>query len=154
MRGENQRVEAMSQASQGSMFDALTCDPLDLIERGGDALNDRTRWPAKLAELYDIEYQCGLRRGLPPDEAATDATARTIMIADYLGGSSVYLPRGDELRRAVRDSEVFRRHRGNNHEELAREIGMTSTKLYELIAREKRRRQRKMQGRLFERDED
>jgi Mor family transcriptional regulator len=135
---------------QATMFDALTCDPLELIERGGDVLDDRTRWPMRLVEIYDIEFAYSLRQGLDRDAAARDAAARTILIADYIGGSSIYLPRGDELRRAVRDSEVYTRHRGSNHDALAREIGMTSTKLYELIAREKARRTRKLQGRLFE----
>lgn len=135
---------------QAEMFDALTCDPLDLIERGGDVLTDRTRWPQRLAELYDVLYAYNQRLGMNPDSGSRDAAERAILLADYLGGSVIYLPRGDVLRRSVRDAEAFRRHTGNNTELLAREYGMTTTKFYELLAREKRRRVRQMQGRLFE----
>lgn len=137
-------------SDQSELFDALTCDPLELIERAGTVLDDKTRWPQRLVELFDVLFAYHTkRRGLNEDDAARDASAQAILIADYLGGAVVYLPRGDALRKAVRDSEAYRRHNGRNTEELAREYGMTTTKFYELIAREKARRVRKMQGRLF-----
>lgn len=135
--------------AQPELFNALTCDPLDLIERAGDVVTDRARWPQRMTELFDVLYAYNLRMGMQADTAAPDAAERTFLIADYLGGSVVYLPRGDALRRAVRDAEAYRRHTGNNTEQLAREYGMTTTKFYELIAREKARRVRRMQGRLF-----
>lgn len=135
--------------AQPELFNALTCDPLDLIERAGDVVTDRARWPQRMTELFDVLYAYNLRLGMQADTAAPDAAERTFLIADYLGGSVVYLPRGDALRRAVRDAEAYRRHTGNNTEQLAREYGMTTTKFYELIAREKARRVRRLQGRLF-----
>lgn len=135
--------------AQPELFNALTCDPLDLIERAGDVLTDRARWPQRMTELFDVLYAYNVRLGMQADTAAPDAAERTFLIADYLGGSVVYLPRGDALRRAVRDAEAYRRHTGNNTEQLAREYGMTTTKFYELIAREKARRLRRLQGRLF-----
>lgn len=137
-------------SGQEEMFDALTCDPLDLIERGGEVLADKARWPQRLVELYDVLFAYARKIGLDDEASARDASARTLLIADYLGGSVVYLPRGDALRRAVRDSEAYRRHNGRNTDMLAREYGMTSTKFYELLARERRRRVRSFQGRLFE----
>ena len=137
-------------SGQNELFDALTCDPLELIERAGTVLDDKTRWPQRLVEIYDVLFAYNSRRRYAGvDEAARDATAQAILLADYLGGAVVYLPRGDALRKAVRDSEAYRRHNGRNTEELAREYGMTTTKFYELIAREKARRLRRMQGRLF-----
>lgn len=135
--------------AQPELFNALTCDPLDLIEHAGDVLTDRARWPQRMTELFDVLYAYNVRLGMQADTAAPDAAERTFLIADYLGGSVVYLPRGDALRRAVRDAEAYRRHTGNNTEQLAREYGMTTTKFYELIAREKARRLRRLQGRLF-----
>lgn len=136
-------------SGQGEMFDALTCDPLDLIERGGEVLADKARWPQRLVELYDVLFAFARKTGLDEETAARDASARAVLIADYLGGSVVYLPRGDALRKAVRDSEAYRRHDGRNTDTLAREYGMTTTKFYELLAREKRRRVRTLQGQLF-----
>lgn len=137
-------------SNQTEMFNALTCDPLELIERASGVLDDKTRWPQRLVEIYDVLFAYNARRrGLAEDDAARDAAAQAILLADYLGGAVVYLPRGDSLRKAVRDSEAYRRHNGRNTEELAREYGMTTTKFYELIAREKSRRVRRMQGRLF-----
>ena len=135
----------------GELFDALTCDPLDLIERAGEDLPEVHRWPKRMAEMFDIEFRYSKRRGMADDEAAIDAGSRVILLCDYLGGGApMYLPRGDDLRRAVRDSQLYRRANRDNLEALARESGMTVTALYDLIAREKRLRLRKMQGRLFE----
>jgi|LNFM01.1.fsa_nt_gb Mor family transcriptional regulator len=139
-----------SKAEQPELFDALTCDPLDLIERGGEALAETSRWPQRLQELFDIELRYS-RRSMDEKSASADAGARTILIADYLGGSSIYLPRGDALRQAVRDAIIYARYKGQaNHDELAREFGMTSIHLYEVIAREKRRQLKRRQGRLFQ----
>lgn len=130
-------------------FDALTCDPLDLLEQAGADLPERARWPERMAEIYEIEFRVGLRRGLDEEAAAADAELRTIALCDYIGGGALYVPRGDELRRAVRDRRIYRlAHRGNI-EALAREHGLTPKAIYEIIAREKQRHLRKMQGRLF-----
>jgi len=130
------------------LFDALTCDPLDLIERGGAALADRTRWPQRLTELFDIELAFS-RRTMANGDAAEDAAARTILIADYLGGSVIYLPRGGALRQAVRDALIYTRFTGANHDALAREFGLTTAAVYKILQRETARRKSKMQGRLF-----
>ena len=132
------------------LFNALTCDPMDLIEHAGDALTDRSRWPARLQELFDIEYRYSLRT-LSDDAAAQDAAARTFLIADYVGGSALYVPRGDALRLAVRNAEIYARYRGTaNHSALAREYGVTEPHLYEIVAAEKKRQIAKRQGRLFQ----
>jgi Mor family transcriptional regulator len=139
-----------SKAEQPELFDALTCDPLELIERGGEALTDTSRWPQRLQELFDIELRYS-RRTMEPDAAAADAGARTVLLADYLGGSAIYLPRGDALRKAVRDAMIYARFtRTANVDALAREFGVTTPHLYEIVAREKRRQLAKRQGRLFE----
>lgn len=138
-----------TRGDQGTMFDALTCDPMDLIERGGEALSDVSRWPQRLRELFEIEHRYSLR-SMPADQAAADAGARTLLIADYLGGSAVYLPRGDALRKAVRDAMIYARfNRASNMDTLAREFGVTTPHLYEIVAREKARNIAKRQGRLF-----
>ena len=123
-------------SANGELFDALTCDPLDLIERAGDDLPELHRWPRRMAELFDIEFAYSKRCGMDDDAAARDASARVILLCDYMGGGGpMYLPRGDALRAAVRDSQLYRRNNGRNLEDLARE---------------KKRRVRRMQGRLFE----
>lgn len=114
-------------SGQGAMFDALTCDPVDLLERGGDVLADKSRWPQRLVELYDVLFAYARKAGFDDEATARDASARAVLIADDLGGSVVYLPRGDALRKAVRDSEAYRRHDGRNTDALAREYGMTTT---------------------------
>ncbi|MDC8015180.1 Mor transcription activator family protein [Tahibacter soli] len=127
----------------------MTCDPLDLIERGGEVLADKARWPQRLVELYDVLFAYARKIGFDDEKAARDASERAVLIADYLGGSVIYLPRGDALRKAVRDSEAYRRHDGRNTDALAREYGMKTTKFYELLARERKRRLRTLQGELF-----
>ena len=138
-----------SPGEQCSMFDALTCDPMELIEKGGSALHDVSRWPQRLQELFDIERRYSAR-SMPSDHAAADAGARTMLIADYLGGSAIYLPRGDALRKAVRDAMIYARfNRTSNMDALAREFGVTTPHLYEIVAREKARDKANRQGILF-----
>lgn len=142
-------MSTSTKSEQPELFDALTCDPMDLIERGGEALTDISRWPARLQELFDIEHRYSLRT-MSEDAAAADAGARTILVADYIGGSALYLPRGDALRKAVRDAMIYVRFsRAVNKDALAREFGVTTPHLYEIAAREKARQVAKRQGRLF-----
>lgn len=130
----------------------LPGDPFDLVERCSADLPEKNRWPERLAELYDVMFAYNRKLKMGDEEAARDAEARTILVAEYQGGAALYLPRGDELRRAVRDRRIYRVANRRNIEAIAREAGLTPKAVYEILKRERARQIRKLQGRLFEED--
>ena len=66
-------------------------------------------------------------------------------IANYLGGRPVYLPRGDALKRALRDRRIWRDSGKVSPDDLATREGLCMQQVYKIIgemrALEKRRRQ-------------
>lgn len=139
----------MSTAGQPNLFDPMQCDPLELVERGGAAAREMARWPQRLVELFELHRAFNLRRGMDPDRAAVDAAERVVLIAEYLGGRPVYLPRGDAIRRAVRDATIYA-SQGVPVEELARRHGMAVASVYEILEEQRRMFVDRMQGKLFE----
>ncbi len=134
---------------QPALFDALTCDALDLIDRLGDEV-DGLKWPERLHTLYELIRQMNLRAGMTEQKAALDARDRCIVIGDYLGGRAYNIPRGDALRLALRDKQIWLDSRGNNHEALARQHDLDVTHLYRILRQQKALYQSKLQGRLFD----
>jgi len=133
---------------QATMFDALTCDPMELIDQLGDDV-DLRKWPERLHQLFEILRAFNLRRGMSADQASLDARDRCILIGDYLGGRPYNLPRGDALRIALRDKQIFLEFTGANHEELADRYGLDVTHIYRILRQQRRLYQAKLQGQLF-----
>lgn len=139
----------MNRAEQGEIFDALTCDAVDLIERLGDDVDTR-KWPDRLHKLFELHRQFNLRRGMSDDLASIDARDRCLLLGDYLGGRVFNLPRGDALRQALRDKLIWREFRGNNHEALAERYGLDVTHVYRILRQQRELYRTKLQGRLFD----
>ncbi|MCS5516188.1 hypothetical protein NWF32_17110 [Pseudomonas qingdaonensis] len=73
------------------------------------------------------------------DQVPQLARAVVFAICETMGGSVVYIPRGDTLRKALRDAEIFRAWRENNTrpDELARKFDLASQTVYDIIARQR-----------------
>jgi len=73
------------------------------------------------------------------DEVQTIARAGVYAICVTMGGSVVYIPRGDGLRRAMGDAEIFREWRDKNvrPDVLARKFDLSSQAVYDIIARQR-----------------
>lgn len=104
---------------------------------------DRGRWPLRLLELTDI---CEAVIHRHPGAAQRELAERLVMeIANYLGGRPVYLPRGDALKRALRDRRIWRDSGKVSPDDLATREGLCMQQVYKIIgemrALEKRRRQ-------------
>lgn len=134
---------------QDQLFDALTCDPMQLIEQLGDADAADLKWPRRLHELYELHLAFNLRRGMAAEAAAADARDRCILLGDYLGGKMFILPRGDSLRLALRDKQIWSEFDGRNHEVLAARYGLTLQQIYRVLATQGKLNRSKLQGRLF-----
>lgn len=104
---------------------------------------ERGRWPLRLLELADVAEATLARH--PGATAREQAERLVIEIAQYFGGRPVYLPRGDALKRALRDRRIWRDSGKLSPDELATREGVCLQQVYKIIggmrALEKRRRQ-------------
>lgn len=128
--------------SNGELFDSGDIDKLDpakVLAQLSDpvVLN---RWEGTLTEMAGIA-ESKLREVLPdkPDQVPGIARAVVYAICETMGGSVVYIPRGDTLRRALRDAEIFREWRDKNTrpDKLARQFKLSSQSVYDIIARQR-----------------
>lgn len=123
-------------------------DPLDLIERS-DVAADETKWAPLLADMLRVIEALKRREGRAEADAFADAQSTVLALAEYFGGRMVYLPRGDRLRTALRDAELWRRFNGRNSAELAHEYRVSEIHCYAILKKQRQLHQRKLQGRLF-----
>lgn len=132
-------------------LDLFTPDqiPLDTVLDNLGTGDEARVWPAFLIELVDVVTDfLESRRGLDTDTAHTMAQGIIVSIAHYLGGKAVYLPRDDKLKLAIRDALIYREFDGSNHRDLAKKTGLTTTQIYNIIARQRRIRMDKIQPEL------
>lgn len=136
---------------QGELLDPMTCDVMDLLLEHHAALPPTHRWPPLLRQLADVMASYNERAlKMPPKQAADDAIERIVVLANYLGGRFVYLPRGDALRQAARDALIYRLSSRLPAHELGRMFGLGEHAIYRVIAREKQMEIDRLQGKLFE----
>lgn len=142
----------MAEPQNIDMFgDAMTCDPADLVARGGAAARDTSKWPQRMVELFDIQYHYNIKTlGQDEEAAAKDAAERVVLIAGYLGGRMLYLPRGDELRRHLRNSTMFKLAGRLSHAQLATAYRLTERQVYDILEEQTRLFRDRFQGKLFE----
>ncbi|SDI84014.1 Transcriptional regulator, Middle operon regulator (Mor) family [Pseudomonas flavescens] len=97
------------------------------------------RWEGTLKEMVEIA-EAELRTKMP-DLPQVPELARAVVFAicDTMGGSVIYLPRGDALKKAVRDASIFRDWREHNIQpmELVRKYRLASPTIYDIIARQR-----------------
>jgi Mor family transcriptional regulator len=123
-------------------------DMADLLAHAGENVS-ADKWPATLAEMTDLLFALYVRRGRSEADALAEAKLVVLTIAEYHGGRPVYLPRGDRLRIALRNREIFLRHHGNNGDALAREYNLTLRQVQSIVAEQHALCVRRMQGNLF-----
>lgn len=97
------------------------------------------RWEGSLKEMVEIA-EASLRNKLGNAEEVP-ALARHVVfgICDTMGGSVIYLPRGELLKKAMRDAEIFREWHEHNAQpaDLARKYRLASQTIYDIIARQR-----------------
>lgn len=108
----------------------------DLIDDGLDDLDGdeiRHAWPQTLVDMV-ASVEAALRRdGVSDDEASRWAVRAVRAVALMAGGRQIYIPTGEQLDRAVRDREIWRKFKGNNIPALAREYGMSERRIYNIV---------------------
>lgn len=94
---------------------------------------DQEKWPAKLRELIDFSAAAIIRAGESPEQASKLAEVVVASISFMLGGRSMYLPSGNELKAFIRDYQIYREFTGHNHEALCRRYGLAKPTIYQII---------------------
>jgi Mor family transcriptional regulator len=135
---------------QADIFDAMTCDPLDLVERLDQVGATDCAWPQTLADIVAVFAAHRRRQGLSDEAALTDAQELAVLLAEYLGGRRHYLPRGEQLRRALRDQQIYMQMGRMPVSQIAQTHGITETQVYAIHAEQRKLFLRRRQGRLFE----
>lgn len=144
----------MSHASHPEAADlfGLPEDPAEcqrLIAEAAELPEDR--WAPQLTELVAFLEALFKRRKMTPEAAFAMACEVVMELSLAFGGRSQYLPRGDRLRIALRDAELWRRYRGQPRqiEQFARELGVTTIHVYALLAKQRALHLGRLQGSLF-----
>lgn len=102
-------------------------------------------YPEILADLAGLLH-ARLTPHLPADIAAALALETAEDIRCKFGGGLIYIPKGDRYERHARDAAIWREFNGRNHGELARKHGLGVAHVYEILARERARRQSELFG--------
>lgn len=109
----------------------------------------RAKWPKALANLVDV-VEAAHRRAGDDQELARDRAFITMRaLSLYAGGRQLYMPKGDVLERALRDREIWERHRGNNVDDLAEAYGLTVVQVYSILAEQRALHRQRIQPSLF-----
>lgn len=124
----------------GQLFqdDSGQLDPAKVLAHMSDPTVLK-RWEGSLKEMVEIA-EAALRERLG-DSPQVPELARHVVFAlcDTLGGQLVYLPRGELLKKALRDAALFHDWRYGNQSPagLARKYRLAMQTVYDIIARQR-----------------
>lgn len=110
----------------------------------------RAKWPKALADLVDVIEAAHRRAGDDADTALARSLITVRAISIYAGGRPLYLPKRDVLDRALRDREIWQRHTGGNVDALAEAYGLTTVKVYAILAEQRALYRKRIQPMLFD----
>lgn len=105
-------------------------------------------WPETLVQMMDVACAALGRAGLESERAEHLARLITLAQANYIGGRSLYLPRGEALQRALRDDAIYRAARRGNTRALAAQHGLTDRAIQKIIRTQTLLRRARMQPEL------
>ncbi len=120
----------------------------EILEHIDQAMHseDSKAWPSIVVDVFKILEQQYQQQGI--DDIKTTLNT-TLAVIDYLGGMQVYVPKGNRLRKYIRDMEIYHRFNGNNIAELAKEYGHSEQSIYRIIAQQKSLYIKRKQPELF-----
>ncbi|WP_064116748.1 Mor transcription activator family protein [Pseudomonas fluorescens] len=97
------------------------------------------RWEGSLKEMVEIA-EATLLVELKPSSTAPELAHHVVFaICSTMGGSVIYLPRGDAVKRALRDASIYRdwREKGIHPADLGRTYKLANQTIYEIIAKQR-----------------
>lgn len=92
-----------------------------------------TEYPELLQDLLDKLTVFLVDQGMT-EEAARNTAAHTVdEIRKEWGGLNLYIPKCEAKGLSERDLEIHDRFNGRNHGQLAREYGLSTNRIYQII---------------------
>ncbi|MDX8389170.1 MAG: Mor transcription activator family protein [Mariprofundaceae bacterium] len=136
--------------SQAELFQPMHADLEELLKHSEEVADDERAWPQMLAELVDVLADSDIDRGKSEEDAFKEARRTIIIIANYWGARSVYLPRNEKLRLALRDNQIWREFcRTGDVTALAMKHDLSNVMVYHIIKRQHRLTLKRKQCELF-----
>lgn len=121
----------------------------DLSRANVEGLDDR-HWPRAMAELVDVFTAAAVREEIAVgDEAQALARWAVLTLGNHFGGRQTYLPKGESLRSAMRDQQIWQEFNGRNQDELARKFDLTVIRVYQILSEQRALHRDKIQPRLL-----
>lgn len=124
----------------------------DLLEHLDEIPEETKRkWPKDLAALIDIFESALKRQGLDDTQAKRLAHSLLAEQAMYCGGRHIYIPKGDRLKQAIRDVELFRDWHDNGvvPDDLAKKYKISTQHVYRIINEQRAIHLKRVQPSLF-----
>jgi Mor family transcriptional regulator len=118
-----------------------------LRERAG---HTHDQWPESLQDLRATVKATLGREGIKGKPADVLTDVLIVEISILFGGHRVYIPRGELLKKALRDQQIYERLGRESAADLATEYGMSEQWIYEIAGRQKQLLIRRTQGTLFD----
>ena len=112
-------------------------------------MDNNTKWTETLARSYDVLF-AELEPHLSPEECEQIVLRQLLALGDrVIGGTQVYFPKPDSIRRAVRDRQIWHQFTGTNYDALAIQYKLTTQQIRNIINEQKRYQLAKVQPMLF-----
>lgn len=124
----------------GPLFenDASRLDPAKVLAHMSDP-TVLSRWEGSLREMVEIA-EAALRNSHGDSERVPEMARQVVFaICDTMGGSVIYLPRGELLKKAMRDAAIYHewRHGSAQPAQLVRKHRLALQTIYDIIARQR-----------------
>lgn len=122
--------------------------PDDALEQLSDPEITK-KWPQALTDMLSVIEDAHRQRGDDDKTARTLAFIAVRALAHYHGGHIFYLPKGEQIGRALRDREIFECFNGTNVHELARQYNLNDVRIYKILAEQRKLARDRRQPDLF-----
>lgn len=124
----------------GQLFqdDSGQLDPAKVLAHMSDPAVLK-RWEGSLKEMVEIA-EAALRKRLGDDPQVPELARHVVFgICDTMGGMPIYLPRGELLKKALRDAALYHdwQQGGLSPAVLVRKYRLASQTVYDIIARQR-----------------
>ena len=93
------------------------------------------KWQGILANMVDVIDHRLAELGV--NQSNIVAKEVVLSLANYNGGRAIYLPKGDIIKTAMRDRQIYQEFTGHNHDYLALQHQLTNKRIYEIIAQQR-----------------
>lgn len=102
-------------------------------------------WSGVLLDLIAVIRAELKRQGKSDDKLADKLVG---VIANYMGGRALYLPRGERIQEVLRDYQIYDEFDGKNHRTLAQRYNLSEPHIYAIIRKQLALRRRRYQREL------